>query len=39
MEDTKEEKEQIPSEQSQIPTTPTPMPNKQDYIDPLDIKH
>ena len=39
MEDTKEEKEQIPSEQSQIPTTPTPMPNIQDYIDPIDIKH
>ena len=39
MEDTKEEKEQIPSEQSQIPTAKTPMPNIQDYIDPIDIKH
>ena len=39
MEDTKEGKGQMPSERSQIPTTPTPMPNIQDYIDPIDIKH
>ena len=39
MEDEKENKEQIPPQQPDTPPIKSPIPNIENYIDPIDIKH